>query len=73
MGNTNSRGLGLPYTYFNNFAYLSTVGVPDANGVNQTFPIVTGEFGNSFNSSYNSTYDDFSDPLVPFSACHSYA
>ena len=65
IGNTNGAGLGLPYTYYNNFAYLSSAGVPTARGgPNATFPIVIGEFGNTFNSSYNSTFNDFSDPLV---------
>ncbi len=50
-GNTDTSGLGLPYTYYNNWAYLSETGVPDATtGALNTFPIIIGEFGNVFNS-----------------------
>lgn len=53
-GNTNAGGLGLPYTYFNNFAYLSTQGVPIPGGT-ATFPVLVGEFGSVFTSLQNAT------------------
>lgn len=67
-GNTDNSGLGLPFTYFNNWAYLSEVGVPPAGGgPNATFPVLIGEFGNVFNSSSNATSDNFSDDFVSLS------
>ena len=55
-GNTDDSGLGLPYTYYNNWAYLSSTGVPDAaTGVPNTFPVIIGEFGNVFNSKQSSS------------------
>lgn len=70
-GNTDNTGLGLPYTYFNNWAYLSEVGVPPANGgPNVTFAILVGEFGNIFNSSLNATDMAFSDQDVRLSPSH---
>ena len=64
-GNTDDAGLGLPFTYFTNWAYLNSIGL--YNGANNSkilFPILIGEFGIVFNSSFNASVDDFSDPLV---------
>lgn len=66
IGFTDSSGLGLPYTYFNNWAYLSRVGVPPKTGTgpNATFPILIGEFAALFNSSLNATVDEFNNLQV---------
>lgn len=67
-GSTDDTGLGLPFTYFTNWAYLNSVGLYDAATQSRfTFPIVVGEFGIVFNSSFNASEHDFSDPLVSIS------
>jgi hypothetical protein len=62
-GNTNAGGLGLPYTYFNNFAYLSEQGVPIPGGT-ATFPLLVGEFGSVFMSLQNATNYQPNTPYV---------
>ncbi len=64
-GNTDDTGLGLPFTYYTNWAYLNSIGLYDtATNTRITFPIVIGELGIVFNSSFNATEDDFSDLQV---------
>ena len=54
-GNTNLGNPGLPFTYYNNFAYLSQTGLPLSAGGTTTFPILVGEFGTVFDSLQNAT------------------
>jgi hypothetical protein len=55
QGNTNAGNPGLPFTYWNNFAYLSSSGLPLPGGATTTFPILVGEFGIVFDSAQNAT------------------
>ena len=53
-GSTDSSKPSLSETYYTNWAYLSSVGVPDGNNKSVKFPLLIGEFGSVFNSSADS-------------------
>lgn len=63
-GNTNGGTPSLPFTYYNNFAYLSSAGLPIPGGGYTQFPILVGEFGIVFDSALNATVSIPSGPDV---------